>query len=248
MDKDETIKVMSTTEVKNGDEEVIDFVDATITLKDTGKRADPATLPDDMPSFSKEAIAGSDSVIEGVVGSDIKDTANGLEELAEAEGGDAPLTYRVSSDLPAGLTFDPATRTIGGTPTTAGTTTITYMVVDSDMGDDHPDAATLSYTIEIGPKPPDTVKIASLTLSQKSVREGSDQTRISVTAKLAEAALVAETIEFTLGAPSDGSTPAIRDVDYQATLGGKISVKVGDKEAITALLLTPHRQRGSGWR
>ena len=51
--------------------------------------------------------------------------------LPEASGGTAPLTYRLSPTLPAGLTFDPATRTIAGTPRAAAATVYTYTVTDA---------------------------------------------------------------------------------------------------------------------
>ena len=51
--------------------------------------------------------------------------------LPTVTGGTPPLTYSVSPDLPAGLTFDAATRTISGTPTAmAATTAYTYTVTD----------------------------------------------------------------------------------------------------------------------
>ena len=37
-------------------------------------------------------------------------------ELPEAVGGNVARTYRLDGELPAGLVFDPATRTISGTP------------------------------------------------------------------------------------------------------------------------------------
>lgn len=52
--------------------------------------------------------------------------------LPIATGGTGDLTYSVSA-LPSGLTFNAATRTISGTPTAIGTTTITYMVTDSAL-------------------------------------------------------------------------------------------------------------------
>ena len=67
--------------------------------------------------------------------------------LPEATGGDGGVTYRVSN-LPAGLAFDTATRTISGTPdvATGGTTVeVTYTAEDSAG------AATLTFSITINP-------------------------------------------------------------------------------------------------
>ena len=55
--------------------------------------------------------------------------------LPEAVGADTPFMYNVFSlGLPAGLSFDPATRTLSGTPAAAtdGPVTVIYTVVDSD--------------------------------------------------------------------------------------------------------------------
>ena len=52
--------------------------------------------------------------------------------LPAASGGTAPLTYSLSPALPAGLTFDVATRTIAGTPRAASETVYTYTVTDAN--------------------------------------------------------------------------------------------------------------------
>jgi|GEM_PF-3548388 len=53
-----------------------------------------------------------------------------------------------SGTVPPGLTFNPATLTLSGTPTTAGTYTFTLRVVDSDPGT--PLQADVTYTVMIG--------------------------------------------------------------------------------------------------
>ena len=65
--------------------------------------------------------------------------------LPEASGGTAPFTYSLSA-LPAGLSFDAATRTISGTPTavTDGAVLVIYTVIDSDGS-----AAALTFTITV---------------------------------------------------------------------------------------------------
>ena len=64
---------------------------------------------------------------EFIVGQRVEDIV-----LPAASGGTAPLTYSLSPALPAGLTFDAATRTIAGTPTTAAETAYTYTVTDAN--------------------------------------------------------------------------------------------------------------------
>ena len=53
--------------------------------------------------------------------------------LPAATGGDGALTYALTPNLPAGLTFNAAMRTISGTPTVASSRQIyTYSVTDAD--------------------------------------------------------------------------------------------------------------------
>ena len=69
--------------------------------------------------------------------------------LPEADGGDGDLTYTLSPALPAGLSFDAATRTLSGTPSeAAGSATYTYTVTDSDAHS--PDSASLTFAVARG--------------------------------------------------------------------------------------------------
>ncbi len=70
--------------------------------------------------------------------------------LPEATGGNGELTYTLSPEPPVSVTFDPATRTLSGTPTaTQDPTLYTYTAVDADGNTDAADAATLTFTIEV---------------------------------------------------------------------------------------------------
>ena len=70
--------------------------------------------------------------------------------LPEATGGNGKLTYTLSPEPPASVTFDPATRTLSGTPTaTQDPTLYTYTATDADGNADAADAATLTFTIEV---------------------------------------------------------------------------------------------------
>ena len=64
--------------------------------------------------------------------------------LPGATGGNPPLTYSLSPDVP-GLSFDAAVRGLTGTPTEAGSYAMSYTVTDAD-GDLH----TLHFTVEVG--------------------------------------------------------------------------------------------------
>ena len=63
--------------------------------------------------------------------------------LPQATGGTPPYTYTLDP-LPDGLTFDAAAQQLGGTPTTVGTTDVTYTVTDATGT-----SATLTFTITI---------------------------------------------------------------------------------------------------
>ena len=93
--------------------------------------------------------------------------------LPEATGGDVafintaaepdttityPYVYKLTGDLPPGLTFDPETRAVTGAPTTAGTWTVTYTADDADSahsldGATSPDTASQEITVNVGTPP-----------------------------------------------------------------------------------------------
>ena len=75
-------------------------------------------------------------------------------ELPEAVGGNVARTYRLDGELPAGLSFDPATRTISGTPPEFATYAfegyaLTYRVADVDGEEPAP----LVFTIRVDGMP-----------------------------------------------------------------------------------------------
>ena len=71
-------------------------------------------------------------------------TAISTLTLPAATGGQAPLTYSLTPIVP-GLTFTASTRTLSGTPTTAGTHTMTYKVTDAHS---NTDTETFTITVE----------------------------------------------------------------------------------------------------
>ena len=154
------------------------------------------------------------------------------QELPAAGGGSGKARYSVSSELPAGLVFDSATRTISGTPTEeAEETEVIYTGLDTDGT-----SSALLLKITVAPEPPPTVTVSKVELSQMSIREGGAAAEISVKATLEEPATVAETIQFTIEA-SDAGKSARRDVDFDADLVGNIPIEVGDTQATTTLTL-----------
>ena len=100
-------------------------------------------------------------------------------ELPEATGRDAPMTYGISPDLPAGLTFDANARTITGTPTAASAATeYTYLATDAST---YPDRDRLTFTITVTGQP-DLMPEVSITGWRSPFYEGeSDSFTVSAT-------------------------------------------------------------------
>ena len=69
------------------------------------------------------------------------------ETLPRATGGLAPLSYTLTGDIPGGLSFTTATRTLAGTPTTTAAVTLTYTVTDSATPT--PNTAMLTFRVAV---------------------------------------------------------------------------------------------------
>ena len=83
------------------------------------------------------------------------------QQLPEATGGDAPLSY-TATDLPTGLTFITSTRTITGTPESEEAPTVTYTVTDSDG-----DSDSVEFTFTVNPNlTPTAPSVSPLTAKQ----------------------------------------------------------------------------------
>ena len=154
--------------------------------------------------------------------------------LPRATGGAGDLRYRVLP-LPAGLSFDAATRTLSGTPTkgTNCPVEVIYMVTDSNR-----DAAELTFSIMVHTTEVPPVMAAGLTAEPAVIREDAEATAISLTFTLQAPSATDESVGFEIVAPSDG-TAAVRDVDYAALLEGLITIPAGATEGIATLVLTP---------
>ena len=107
------------------DSAVDDSVEVAIAVTDV------AELPPHFPAVSSQYVFAQDQDI-------------GTQTLPAAAGGAGGFTYSLSPDLPAGLAFAPATRTITGTPTAAGEYALTYTATDAAGVQ-----ASMSFTIAI---------------------------------------------------------------------------------------------------
>ena len=233
-DADEKIILKALKNPKNDDNKEIAVGTATITLKDTSPRAAASPTGDTTPAFVE-----SQTDISTTVGKPMQPL-----ELPPATG-DGDLTYSVSNTLPAGLSFDRATRTIEGTPITVETATIIYTVVDGD--ETRPESAVMIFKIAVVEAPSPVVAVASVTSTHSSLREDGETTEITLTATLAAPAPVAETVRFTIVAPTQGIA-AVRDVDYSAALEALVSIAAGATQATTTLTPHPLRQRRGEWQ
>ena len=116
-------------------------------------------MADSLPSFGAATIEPQnytqDSPIEPMT-------------LPMASGGNGALTYTLTPALPAGLTFDAATRILSGTPTEgSAVTTYTYTVTDGDG-----DKATLTFSLTVvDPVSFDEQQVANLRLPRGLVME-----------------------------------------------------------------------------
>ena len=129
--------------------------------------------------------------------------------LPVATGGDTTLFYSVTSALPDGLTFTPATRVLSGTPTTVGMTTQTYRVADIRAN-----AVELMFTITVnapagGGTPPTS---QTLTISPTAVTESATPTDITATVTL-NGGTFSVARAFSIG--TQGGNAAVDD-DYAA--------------------------------
>ena len=118
---------------------------ATITVTATDNRAKTATqtfaanTTDTAPSFGANTIADRFHV---------QNQAITPFQMPAATGGNGTLAYSLSPTVP-GLRLDPGTRTLTGTPTTLGTTSLTYSAADSDPNSANSDIATLSFDLQV---------------------------------------------------------------------------------------------------
>ena len=116
---------------------------ATFTYTATDEDGDTAELTfavsiDAVPAFADDAAITGQMYTQNVEIADLT--------LPQATGGDGTLTYTLSPSLPQGLTFDPAQRTLTGTPVAAqDATEYTYTAADEDS-----DEVSLTFTITVG--------------------------------------------------------------------------------------------------
>ena len=95
------------------------------------------------PSFPADAVEVADLHL-------VKGEPMTPVTFPEAFGGDGELRYTLEPALPPGLRFDPAARTLSGTPTAEMAETVyTYAAADADFSVGPADAASLRFSIAV---------------------------------------------------------------------------------------------------
>ena len=118
-----------------------------------GRTGGSGQVGDTSPSFGTATVSNRTYTV---------GTAISALTLPAASGGDGTLTYSLSPTV-AGLTFSSATRRLTGTPTAAGTYTMTYTARDADG-----DIATLRFTITVATTQMTTVDLVVASASVSS--------------------------------------------------------------------------------
>ena len=116
--------------------------------------------------------------------------------------GNGAITYTLSPAIP-GLTLNPTSRVLTGTPTTVPTVTMyTYTAADSDDTTGAGDEVSLMFSITVIQAPPTAIR---LSVNPAAVTESDDPTTITVTATLIG------------GSYSTAQTITVRSIDGTAT-------------------------------
>ena len=115
--------------------------------------------------------------------------------LPTATGGNGDITYTLTgpnaNELPPGLAFDPMTRVLSGTPTTATVPlTFTWTAADTDANTAADgDAATLTFTITVNPAgiPPVVIAALNQAILPEATRALVNSTTSSITQRIGRA-------------------------------------------------------------
>ena len=216
----------------------------TITLKGG---ADPdAPAEEDAEEDAEEepalALVDEETDVAGTVGEELS------KDLPEVTGTsvneDSEVEYLLSGTPPDGLKFSAEDLTISGTPTTPTDeegVEVKYIALVNGTN------ISKTYTITISEKPAPEVSLEKIETSHNSIAEEGGEVTITLTVTLAEAAGAdGEDVSLSIVAPTEGKA-AMRDVDFDATLQGSISIEEGATSGTASLSVTPRDdQTGDG--
>ena len=151
--------------------------------------------------------------------------------LPVATGGNGAITYTLTPAIP-GLTLNPATGVLTGTPTTeAGATMHTYTAGDTDGSAAGTDEVSLMFSITVIQAPPTEIR---LSVNPAEVTESTTATTITVTATLIDGTYAAErTITI---ASTDGTATA--GTDYTAVPDTVLTIPANATSGTVDIMLT----------
>ena len=148
--------------------------------------------------------------------------------LPEAAGGAGGFTYGLTPALPAGLSFDAATRVMSGTPTEAGEHTMTYTATDEGGRE-----ASFDFTI--------SVEAAPQTARQTDPR----QIDASTVARTQFSEPTAPALDVSWTGPSDGTTVEGYEAQYRKQGETNWTSYTGTLTANTTSLNLPNLEPGA---
>ena len=189
------------------------------------------------PQWSALSITTS-ALSQGKVGS-------AYSQALAASGRIAPYTWSIASgSLPAGLSLDPATGVISGTPTAAGVSTFAIQVADSES---IPATAVASFSLTIAAK-----VASSTTLTSSSATVGTGMSVTFTATASGSGGVPTGTVTFYNGTASIGavtlasgiatlttSFPTAGTATIQATYGGDANFTQSTSAPLTETIVTP---------
>ena len=213
----------------------------TYTVKDSDnddRTSDQASLSFSLNLVEDTVPAFASTTLSGTTRNYIRNSQITNLVLPAASGGNGAIVYAdLSTALPNGLTWTASTRTISGTPTAAGDTTITWTARDSDADTSNADRAAFSFTISVADDSHPTFSAAvsaqsaiegqSFTLDMPSVSGGNGTLSYSASGLPAGLSISTSTGQIT-GDPDAGASTAVTGGAYSVT------VTVTDNDGNTA--------------
>ena len=133
-----------------------------------------AAVTDTAPAFADNASIADQSLTQNIEMTEVT--------LPAATGGNGTLSYAITPDLPAGLSFNAGTRVLSGTPTgISASATYTYTVSDGDNNSADTDEDTLTFTIAVAAAVTDTApSFGSSTIADQSLTQNSAMTSLTL--------------------------------------------------------------------